>query len=93
MCCLKPRRGRVECSTPFGITEVGTIVMRFTHLMYPLKCSTPFGITEVGTRQIRQPLTDWEKCSTPFGITEVGTRSTIAGIAVFAGVLNAFRHH
>ena len=39
-----------SCSTPFGITEVGTpgLMLCFGAISEP--CSTPFGITEVGTR-------------------------------------------
>ena len=39
----------VECSTPFGITEVGTSFRR-VGVPRGRECSTPFGITEVGTR-------------------------------------------
>ena len=38
-----------ECSTPFGITEVGTLAMNEAGYSAE-ECSTPFGITEVGTR-------------------------------------------
>ena len=38
-----------SCSTPFGITEVGTGVYSKTGEEVG-QCSTPFGITEVGTR-------------------------------------------
>ena len=61
-----------ECSTPFGITEVGTPDQ--TGLFWPGgTCSTPFGITEVGTAERGEAMTAKEACSTPFGITEVGT--------------------
>ena len=36
------------CSTPFGITEVGTRSISARHSI-SVACSTPFGITEVGT--------------------------------------------
>ena len=36
-----------ECSTPFGITEVG-ITIQCDGAGQTFKCSTPFGITEVG---------------------------------------------
>ena len=38
----------VRCSTPFGITEVGTSLRKEIHRTV-IECSTPFGITEVGT--------------------------------------------
>jgi len=37
------------CSTPFGITEVGTTYAALEYANLE-ECSTPFGITEVGTR-------------------------------------------
>ena len=39
-----------DCSTPFGITEVGTLGVE-RPLRRRERCSTPFGITEVGTGQ------------------------------------------
>ena len=36
-----------QCSTPFGITEVG-IVLYAGSPTHDRECSTPFGITEVG---------------------------------------------
>src|SRR5271165_3955325 len=64
---------RGPCSTPFGITEVGTILWGIAS-DGDNPCSTPFGITEVGTSGFRCPLGGSPLCSTPFGITEVGTR-------------------
>ena len=43
-----------SCSTPFGITEVGTPSLR-TRLSEGERCSTPFGITEVGTHISSSP--------------------------------------
>ena len=37
----------IECSTPFGITEVG-IRTGVVERQRRARCSTPFGITEVG---------------------------------------------
>ncbi len=62
------------CSTPCGITEVGTPII-FTGHSVPAMCSTPCGITEVGTRPASVARTSSSVCSTPCGITEVGTRS------------------
>src|SRR5205807_640062 len=44
------------CSTPFGITEVGTLALSFEPITSD-RCSTPFGITEVGTSctRMRRP--------------------------------------
>ncbi len=67
--CVQPRR---VCSTPFGITEVGTS-SRLTILVSVALCSTPFGITEVGTIGPAWGDRESRECSTPFGITEVGT--------------------
>ena len=44
-----PRRSK--CSTPFGITEVGTLPELLADRAHN-QCSTPFGITEVGTRAV-----------------------------------------
>ena len=41
---------KFECSTPCGITEVGT-PLSTPNLKHRLRCSTPCGITEVGTRR------------------------------------------
>ncbi len=60
------------CSTPFGITEVGT-TSAVVKLALGSLCSTPFGITEVGTCPITKLAAPVARCSTPFGITEVGT--------------------
>src|SRR4051812_14641925 len=61
------------CSTPFGITEGGTLLILLRDPPRD-RCSTPFGITEGGTLLIllRDPPRD--RCSTPFGITEGGTQ-------------------
>ena len=65
----------IVCSTPFGITEVGTKadVMSVNDEEAGIVCSTPFGITEVGTLVHRHAEDRPGVCSTPFGITEVGT--------------------
>ena len=70
-------RGRVlcgdMCSTPCGITEVGTNGAHFLRLRLNM-CSTPCGITEVGTEEtLMAHLMRCLVCSTPCGITEVGT--------------------
>ena len=69
-----PRRPTM-CSTPCGITEVGTDQGR---VAVPLvECSTPCGITEVGTASVsRASGVDPDGCSTPCGITEGGTRGS-----------------
>ena len=70
---IRPRSLDV-CSTPFGITEVGTLPASAQPGIGDRMCSTPFGITEAGTspststRALERPA-----CSTPFGITEAGT--------------------
>ena len=45
----RPAHSTVRCSTPFGITAVGTQLSG--HVTQPSRstCSTPFGITDVGT--------------------------------------------
>ena len=60
------------CSTPCGITEVGTS-WRSSHRGRTGLCSTPCGITEVGTARQAGASGPHELCSTPCGITEVGT--------------------
>ena len=45
--------GTLLCSTPFGITEVGTR-SALPDRCGTIRCSTPFGITEVGTRSPRR---------------------------------------
>ena len=64
----------VKCSTPFGITEVGTRLFG-REVIADHPCSTPFGITEVGTSSEASAMGGDCWCSTPFGITEVGTGS------------------
>ena len=61
------------CSTPCGITEVGTRA-RPRSSVGASGCSTPCGITEVGTRRGCDGRRPSVQCSTPCGITEVGTR-------------------
>ena len=80
-----------ECSTPFGITEVGTCVH------HPIgadnrRCSTPFGITEVGT------LVASASPSPPAGAQRLSASQRSAPARNRSGywrfqVLNAFRHH
>ena len=65
-----------ECSTPFGITEVGIAPMPSASPSDRSECSTPFGITEVGTRLGPVDACRVVRCSTPFGITEVARRTT-----------------
>ena len=80
------------CSTPFGITEVGT--SDATSKPYQITaCSTPFGITEVGTLRPLDSRSCYASCSTPFGITEVGTAARRPDARRRFRVLNAFRHH
>ncbi|SRR5579884_3217596 len=43
-----------RCSTPFGITEFGTVHPGLAVALGEL-CSTPFGITEFGTRGEKVP--------------------------------------
>ena len=45
--------GTWPCSTPFGITEVGTCTAMRSNTAGPALCSTPFGITAVGTSRGR----------------------------------------
>src|SRR5512135_43031 len=61
-----------SCSTPFGITEVGTPAAS-SSFQARWTCSTPFGIIEVGTGGAAGRRAGVDQCSTPFGITEVGT--------------------
>ncbi len=63
-----------ECSTPCGITEVGTSRSPL-YVSQPTWCSTPCGITEVGTASSLTPEPPSQLCSTPCGITEVGTNA------------------
>ena len=80
------------CSTPFGITEVGTtarsrccsrhadVLNAFRHHRggHAAGPSSPDGVS---------------RCSTPFGITEVGTSPSRRSGRARLAVLNAFRHH
>ncbi len=70
--CLPTPRLVSVCSTPFGIYEVGTALVKIIG-QYETTCSTPFGIYEVGTFVVSIANTETTKCSTPFGIYEVGT--------------------
>ena len=65
---------QVQCSTPFGITEVGIPSQPPDSCIdSSAVCSTPFGITEVGMPAGVDAATGRDsRCSTPFGITEVG---------------------
>ena len=60
------------CSTPFGITELDTI-LRCAGSDVDNECSTPFGITELDTSRGLRPYGVEHECSTPFGITELDT--------------------
>ena len=62
------------CSTPCGITEVGTGHGLTPRAVHSAMCSTPCGITEVGTIGAAAAQRRRFMCSTPCGITEVGTR-------------------
>ncbi len=76
---------RTPCSTPFGITEVGTYTIparQHGRNRPEVECSTPFGITEVGTKNFQPTIRRRPLCSTPFGITEVGTRAGLAAPAL-----------
>ena len=83
---LRPRARM--CSTPFGITVVGTCWQSAWRCASVSTCSTPFGVTVVGT--IRPFGIAWSgpivdrgvatMCSTPFGVTVVGTDPSSSGI-------------
>ena len=89
--CGHPLYSRAECSTPFGITEVGMTLSAWVKRAVS-KCSTPFGITEVGivvgmcdsSAQVgAQRLSASQRWA--FGVDRRTLRRH--------GVLNAFRHH
>ena len=83
---------RKLCSTPFGITEVGT----GSHRGPPMEseaCSTPFGITEVGTSAWQR-----ERRYKRMGAQRLSASQRSAHFSPFEElrvfrVLNAFRHH
>ncbi len=80
------------CSTPFGITEVGTRVdvSQLARWLSAQRLSASQRSAPAGSSST--PLTVVE-CSTPFGITEVGTTTGRSASRRSSGVLNAFRHH
>ena len=90
----RARRGPTEkvCSTPFGITEVGTFVTARVRQQREV-CSTPFGITEVGTRLGTADHRHlWPRAQR----LSASQRSAPPGVGTNAcpsTVLNAFRHH
>ena len=65
-------RGQEECSTPFGITEVGTRpdVVAVASVTSAQRLSASQRSAQCVERA---GLPGWVECSTPFGITEVGT--------------------
>ncbi len=84
---------RCWCSTPFGITEVGTR----TALAAGSRAARVLNAFRHhrgrhGWRRFDQ-FRATRECSTPFGITEVGTESAATAASPSPVVLNAFRHH
>ena len=83
--------GKPMCSTPFGITEVGTRPGQLLRPAHPA-CSTPFGITEVGTRRTgRHGRTG--RVLNAFRHHRGRHGHLNAGRETESRVLNAFRHH
>ena len=80
-----------KCSTPFGITEVGTPRDRPT-LVSARQCSTPFGITEVGTLIMPMKSRTWNRAQR-LSASQRSARQQGACRRREARVLNAFRHH
>ena len=80
------------CSTPFGITEVGTRSRRDARRQ-PIGVLNAFRHHWIRHAQPRVTADAASMCSTPFGITEFGTRLADARPMRGRPVLNAFRHH
>ena len=79
------------CSTPFGITEVGT-GRKIGAFFQSGMCSTPFGITEVGTKM------PWGStvrmyCAQRLSASQRSARTAAWRRSSYPKVLNAFRHH
>ena len=84
-------RGR-QCSTPYGITEVGTTAA-CAPVAGRLVCSTPYGITEVGTRSTSSRIRAVQHVLNALRHHR-GRHATIAGRRrASPRVLNALRHH
>ena len=83
---------RSVCSTPGGVTAVGTVILNPTVRQAEM-CSTPGGVTAVGTTGAGVWALAAAKCSTPGGVTAVGTAGFGAGVPGERLVLNAWRRH
>jgi len=88
---LRYHRSARECSTPFGITEVGAARSAPSRRERPVL--NAFRHHRGGRLIGGDYYVGYALCSTPFGITEVGARLYPARIALSSCVLNAFRHH
>ena len=84
-------RGYELCSTPFGITEVGTRVGPLHARVHELLNA----FRHHGGRHLLDAYfpSVVSNCSTPFGITEVGTFAPLVPFRCNLLLLNAFRHH
>src|SRR5262249_37307166 len=82
---------RPVCSTPFGISDFGTYMVR---LVVPgnVVCSTPFGISDFGTGTQGANEPAQRRCSTPFGISDFGTALVVKGCAIRTSI-TSFQEH
>ena len=68
-----------RCSTPFGITEVGTERLEPGTPSIPGAQRLSASLRSAPRRTASLRMADW-RCSTPFGITEVGTDGRVESI-------------
>jgi len=65
-----------ECSTPFGITEVG--IVRHRVGSHKRIRAQRLSASQRWAFELAQAPRSWRECSTPFGITEVGISTSTA---------------
>ena len=88
----RSRSALTVCSTPFGITEVGTGGTRDA-AMHRVQCSTPFGITEVGTRMVAHARCRLDRGAQRLSASQRSALDVDDRPGRRSTVLNAFRHH